>query len=111
MALMSHRQKVLLGDREPVVLLRGTRGGGVPFFAYVVLSMEQLTRLNRDMERGILVSLADYGRIVVQGEGEPTEAQKEYMERHYAFDHYDPFDDDEDDTRHYESAFPTHAAA
>lgn len=93
-SVLSYRQKILLADREPVVYLRGKRMGGLPFFAYVVLSMEQLTKLNYDMENGRMVQLADYGHVVMQGEGDPNDDQKAYMERHYAFDHFDPFADD-----------------
>lgn len=94
MGLLSFRQKILIGDCDPVVLLKGERGAGRPFFAYLSLPIEQLARLNRDMERGVLVQLAEYGKVVLQGLGEPTEDQKRYMERHYAFDHTDPFADD-----------------
>ena len=94
-SVLNYRQKIMLGDREPVVLLRGSRQTGLPFFAYVILSMEQLTRLNYDMENGRMVQLGNYGRVVMQGEGDPNDDQKHYMERHYAFDHYDPFADDE----------------
>jgi hypothetical protein len=95
--LLSFRQKILLGDCNPVVYLRGERGEGRKFFAYLSLPMEQLMRLNRDMDRGVLVHLAEYGKVILQGFGEPNDDQKRYMERHYAFDHTDPFADDEDD--------------
>lgn len=97
MGLLSFRQKVLIGDHNPVVFLKGERGEGRPFFAYLSLPIEQLVRLNRDMERGVLVQLAEYGKVVLQGFGEPNEDQKQYMERHYAFDHTDPFADDGED--------------
>lgn len=97
MSLLSFRQKVLIGDCNPVVYLMGEQGEGHPFFAYLSLPMEQLARLNRDMERGVLVHLAEYGKVVLQGRGEPTAEQKSYMERHYAFDHTDPFADDEEE--------------
>lgn len=94
-SFLSFRQKILIGDRNPVVFLNGERDNGVPFFAYLSLPFEQLARLNRDMERGALVRLAEYGKVILQGNGEPTEDQKRYMERHYAFDHTDPFADDD----------------
>lgn len=94
MVFTSIRQKILLGDFDPVVFLAGERTGGMPFFAYMSLPFEQLARLNSDMERGTLVQLAEYGKLLLQGEGEPTADQKRYMERHYAFDHTDPFADD-----------------
>lgn len=96
MSVISYRQKIMLGDREPVMLLRGQRQSGLPFFAYVELSMDKLAKLNADMEAGKLVALSEYGRVVLSGEGEPDEAQKEYMTRHYAFfDHSDPFAEEE----------------
>lgn len=91
---ITYRQKILLGDRDPLVMLRGTRQSGLPFFAYVILSMEQLAKLNYDMENGRMVQLGEYGKVIMQGEGEPNDDQKYYMERHYAFDHFDPFADD-----------------
>lgn len=94
MAITSLRQKILVGDFDPVVFLSGIRGNGTAFFAYLSLPFEQLARLNSDMERGTLVHLREYGKVVLQGEGEPTADQKRYMERHYAFDHTDPFADD-----------------
>ncbi len=95
---MSFRQKILLGDRDPVVLLRGKRQSGLPFFAYVVLSPRKLTQLNEDMRKGTLITLADYGTVVMEGEGEPSEEQKAYMNDHYGFfDHTDPFAEDEED--------------
>lgn len=101
MAFVSHQQKIMFTGVEPIVYLRGERhlkdGQNVTFFAYIILSLEQLTRLNRDMERGRLVRLAEYGRVVLQGMGEPTEDQKRYMERYYAFDHTDHFAEEEND--------------
>lgn len=101
MALVSYQQKIMFTGMEPIVYLHGARhltaGEAQPFFAYLILSLEQLTRLNRDMERGLLVRLAEYGRVVLQGIGEPTEDQKRYMERYYAFDHTDYFAEEEND--------------
>lgn len=94
MAITSVRQKILFGDFDPVVFLKGERQDGAPFFAYLSLPFEQLARLNSDMQRGTLLRLSDYGRVVMQGEGEPTGDQMRYMERHYAFDHTDPFAED-----------------
>ncbi|MGB1539383.1 MAG: hypothetical protein ACPG80_00325 [Rickettsiales bacterium] len=97
-SVMPYRQKVLLGDRNPVVLLRGERQSGQPFFAYIVLTIGQLTRLNSDMDAGNFVRLSDYGKVVLQGEGQPSEEQMQYMAEHYAFfDHTDPFADDAQD--------------
>lgn len=96
MAVLSYRQKIMLGDRDPVVFIRGERSTGVSFFAYLALSLEQLTKLNCDMERGV-VRLGDYGRVILQGEGEPTDDQKNYMTQNYAFfDHNDPFADNDE---------------
>lgn len=97
MALTSVRQKILFGDFDPVVFLKGERPNGVTFFAYLSLPFEQLARLNSDMERGRVVQLSEYGKVVLQGDGEPSDDQKQYMERHYAFDHTDPFADDAED--------------
>lgn len=94
MALTSFRQKIMFGDFDPIVFLKGERSNGVRFFAYLCLPFEQLARLNSDMERGRLVRFAEYGKVMLQGDGEPTDEQMRYMERHYAFDHTDPFADD-----------------
>lgn len=94
MALTSFRQKIMFGDFDPVVFLKGERGNGARFFAYLCLPFEQLARLNSDMDRGKLVQLAEYGKVVLQGDGEPSDEQMRFMERHYAFDHTDPFADD-----------------
>lgn len=99
MAVLSFRQKIMLGDSDPVVLLRGTRKSGLPFFAYVTLPLEQLARLNCDMDSGNLVHLSEYGKVVMQGEGEPNEDQKRYMTQHYSFfDHTDPFGEENDNS-------------
>lgn len=95
--LLSFRQKIIIGDDNPVILIKGERGEGRIFFAYLSLRMDQLMRLHRDMESGELVHLSDYGRVILQGFGEPNEDQQRYMEKHYAFDHTDPFADDEDE--------------
>jgi len=94
MALTSLRQKITFGEFDPFVYLHGERGDGSRFFAYLNLPFEQLARLNSDMERGVLVQLAEYGKVLLQGDGAPTADQMRYMEAQYAFDHTDPFADD-----------------
>ncbi|MBM3617413.1 MAG: hypothetical protein FJX23_02590 [Alphaproteobacteria bacterium] len=100
MSIVSYQQKIMFSDQEPIVFLRGekTYGDRAPqaFFAYVKLPYEQLTRLHHDMDAGRLVRLGEYGRVLLQGIGQPSREQMEYMERNFAFDHTDHFADDEE---------------
>lgn len=98
MSIVSYQQKIMFSDQEPIVFLRGEKSiaGRAPqaFFVYVMLPFEQLNRLNNDMDAGRLVRLGEYGRVLLQGIGEPSREQKDYMERNYAFDHTDHFSDE-----------------
>lgn len=100
MRFVSYEQKIVLTDGDAMAYLRGDRlqedDRAQPYFVYMVLPFEQLSRLNRDLENGEEVHLAEYGRVVLQANGMPNAEQKEYMERYYGFDHTDHFADDAD---------------
>lgn len=89
------REKIMIGETESIVFISYLRQNS-QHFAYLALPLERLSILNLDIELGRMTRLQDYGRVLLEGEGNPSEEQKNFMELHYAFDHTDPFADDEE---------------
>lgn len=87
MAELSHRHKVLLENNDGIVLLNGLSPDGNKFYAYIVMNKASIERMVNDQESGTLVDFADYGQIILQGEGDPNDEVRKYMEDNYNFNH------------------------
>jgi hypothetical protein len=77
MALMGMGDKILLQRGRVLMQLTSTNLFGQPTFAYLLTSQAEMEQLQRDMESRPFVNYADYGEMVLLGEGEPTEADFE----------------------------------
>ena len=80
---LSFAQKARLHGYNPVVLLRGIKKGGSRFFAYVEMTKDEYELLSAEAFK----SVYQYGRVILEGEGMPTDEQCQYMETNYEFDH------------------------
>lgn len=75
-----HRQRY-----KPIVLMRGSRKNGSRFFAYVEMTYREYERLLHNP--ALFTGPSYHGTIVLEGDNEPTESDKAWMEEHYNFNH------------------------
>ena len=70
---------------EIITLVEGSRNGK-PYFAYVAMKPSSFIAYKQDEKKGS-VKLAEYGKIIEHGEGEPSSAVKKKIEEEYAGSH------------------------
>ena len=73
-----------------VVLSTGIRADDVPYYAYVYMPIEQYLQYQTIRQQGGF-NLADYGTIILQGEGEtpPDHIKKEMKEKYNVDDKFE----------------------
>lgn len=70
-----------------MILCRGTRANGLPFWAYMCIKPSN-AKAFRDARMGGVMSLEDYGTVLEWGEGnEPPDDVKLRMERDFGMNH------------------------
>jgi hypothetical protein len=85
--MLTHSQKLELEEKDGVMLLQGQRADGENFFAYMIMKLDQVQKLEADSADGAVVDFTEYGTVVVAGKGTPSSDHIAYMEKEYNFTH------------------------
>ena len=83
---LSFSEKALAEKTVCVVLVRGESLEGAPIWAYVGVQADKLEDFLKAQNSGEF-DPADFGVIIDQGEGEPSEEVRAKMESEYGFNH------------------------
>ena len=87
MTKLPHVTKLKLQNNNAIVFMRGKRDDGSAFFIYAEIAKEQMEKMARDAQEDKNVDLSSYGKVLLSGEGEPKEDNKQYMTEKWNFDH------------------------
>ena len=79
-----HADLLLAANARLVILLRGVGTDGVARFAFLSVRGDKIPRLREAMNRAEF-NPADYGDILLEGPGEPTDAEYARMAEEYGF--------------------------
>lgn len=87
--MITHAQKAELTENDGIMLLQGRRENDEDFFVYMIMSLEQIEKLEKDSAEGATVDFTEYGEVIIAGTGFPMTDHKAYMEKEYNFKHLD----------------------
>lgn len=83
----------LLGKEDIVMFMKGKNSDNQPIFAYLKLSIYQLRAMKNAIIAKATFLPSDFGKVLVSGEGEPSEEIQSIMSRQYGL--FDGFLDEE----------------
>ncbi len=83
---MTFTEKEIAAKVNAVVLVRGYSQTGVLQYAYVLIRLDRLVKLQEAMATGDY-KVQDYGTVVEWGEGSPSQEVMIRMRDEYGFDH------------------------
>jgi hypothetical protein len=68
-----------------IVLMKGRRKGNRRFFAYVEIAHREYQRILYNPE--LFTEPAKHGKVLLEGDNDPTDTNKAWMESEYGFKH------------------------
>lgn len=83
---LSRSEQILAEKTMCILLLRGENADKENIWAYVGVRADKLEEFMRAQNNGIFFP-EDYGVVIEQGAGEPSDAIKEKMTTEYGFNH------------------------
>ncbi len=83
----SHREKLALPSCLAICLLQGEDESGNAGFAYVAIHGSQLDAFMKALIDGQLPDISAYGKILREGPGEPSDDDRDYMQKTHRFNH------------------------
>ena len=75
----------LLGKEDIVMFMKGKNSDNQPIFTYLKLSIYQLRAMKNAIKAKATFLPSDFGKVLVSGEGEPSEEIQSIMSRQYGF--------------------------
>lgn len=76
---ISFVEQIKFSKSNGIVLLRLIHKSGLNLFAYLELTKQSLDQITRCYEKHLPITLSDYGKVLMFGEGEPNEHTKELI--------------------------------
>lgn len=86
MSKLSFTQKQALSDTLLLILLYGYTLDGRKQYAYAAIKGDKMEGLRAALD-GDSFRLTDFGYVIHSGLGDPTDEVKEWVTRHYGFNH------------------------
>lgn len=86
MTKLTRSEQIIAEKTVFVLLVRGESPEKSPIYAYVAVRADKLEEFMEAQKTGMFYP-EDFGVIIESGEGEPTDAVREKMEKEYGFNH------------------------
>ncbi|MDX1949536.1 MAG: hypothetical protein SFT90_03420 [Rickettsiales bacterium] len=83
---IKNTDKILLEKSDFIMLLtsQSTNDSGENYYAFVRANKKGIEDYNKAIEQGLTIEFKNFGEVLLEGKGEPTELEKIYIKEKFS---------------------------